>query len=225
MCGRYSFVASREKVKKQFPQVKIEGELQGSYNIAPTQEAYVITNQEPHTLQRFRWGLVPHWANDASNMDKLINARGEEMNTRPSFRLSVRRQRCIVLADSFYEWRKDGQARLPYRILKRDFSLLAMAGLWDVWQNGNQQLQTFSIITVAPNAEMANIHNRMPLLLHDASLQQKWLKDLELAEITSMVETAPDGLLQMYRISEAVNSPSNDYADLHNEVKTQPTLF
>lgn len=219
-------MASKEKVKKQFPHLRIEGELRGSYNIAPTQAAYLIANDQPRQLQRLNWGLVPHWAQDTRSMGKLINARGEDIHTRPSFRLAFRRQRCIVLADSFYEWRKDGSQRLPYRIHARDYSLLAMAGVWDLWEKNGQSLRTFSIITTIPNNEMSQLHDRMPVLLQSDSLQQQWLAEgTELAALTALLRPANDGLLQFYRISEEINSPANDYADLQREVRQQPTLF
>ena len=129
MCGRYSFSVSAERIKQQFPELETGENLRLSYNIAPTQHAYVIANNDPKKLQYLTWGLIPHWSRDGKNSGKLINARREGISGKPSFRIPIRSRRCIVLADSFYEWRKIGKNKVPYRIFLKNGALLEMAGV------------------------------------------------------------------------------------------------
>ena len=225
MCGRFSLATSKEKLQQQLPFVEIAEPLRVSYNIAPTQHAYVVTNDQPSRLQYITWGLVPHWSNDGKNTGRLINARREGIETKPSFRIPIRKRRCLVPADSFYEWKREGAKKIPYRILMKDGSLLLLAGVWDVWYNGDYGLKTFSIITTPPNFEVAGIHSRMPVIFHTAEQQRTWLEASDLSEILGMLQTPPDGLLEMFRVSELVNSVGNNSPDLHYEVPEPPTLF
>jgi putative SOS response-associated peptidase YedK len=225
MCGRFSFAASREKIHQQLPEVKVGENLRINYNIAPTQEAYVVTNDKPQELQFFIWGLLPFWSKEAIISGRLINARREGIETKPSFRLPIRRQRCLVLADSFYEWRKDGDRKIPYRIFPKDGSLATLAGVWDEWKGSDRTIRTFSIITAPPNAEVSPIHNRMPVVLHQPEQREKWLAQIGIQEVISLTETPPDGILDMYVVSDKVNSVRNNSPDLHQPSSDQLSLF
>ncbi|HHM20541.1 MAG TPA: SOS response-associated peptidase [Bacteroidetes bacterium] len=225
MCGRYSLATSKEKLQKEFPFVDMPETIRASYNIAPTQCAYVVTNDQPRRLQYLVWGLVPHWSNDGKNSGRLINARREGIEGRPSFRVPVRKQRCLVPADSFYEWRREGLRKIPYRIMAKDGGLLAFAGVWDVWYDGDYALKTFSIITTPSNEELSGIHNRMPVLLTNVEQRQAWLEAKELSEVLAMLRTPPNGTLTMYRIPELVNSVVNNSPELQHEIPEPPTLF
>lgn len=227
MCGRFSFKATKDKIKHQFDiEITEQEETRFSYNIAPTHNAYVISDDNTHKLNYLLWGLIPHWVKDESIGPKLINARSEGISSKPSFRMSIRHKRCIVLADSFYEWRKEGKNKIPYRILPKDESLLAMAGIWDEWSQGGKVIKTFSIITTPPNKEMSTLHNRMPVLINSKEEQQKWLShETSFNDIMKMLKTPEDNLLHYYRISEHLNAPKNNYPELHEEVPEPPTLF
>ena len=155
MCGRYSLVTTKEQLQEQLgPDIQMPLELPLNYNVAPTQASLVLTNYDPGRLQAYRWGLVPHWSKDTKSGARLINARRESIATKPSFRIPVRKRRCLVVADSFYEWRKEADQKLPYRIALEDGKLLLFAGIWDVWRDANEEWRTFSIITTDPNREM-----------------------------------------------------------------------
>ncbi|MFQ5448832.1 MAG: SOS response-associated peptidase, partial [Saprospiraceae bacterium] len=156
---------------------------------------------------------------------RLINARSEGIETKPSFRIPIRKRRCLVPADSFYEWRKEGLKKIPYRIKMQNGGLLFFAGVWDVWYKGDYGVKTFSIITAPPNFEMAGIHNRMPVLLTTLEQRRQWLETTDLGEVLSMLQTPPDGILNIYRVSELVNSVLNNSTELHQEVKEPPALF
>jgi len=225
MCGRFSLATSKEKLQQQLPFLEATETLRVNYNIAPTQHAYVITNDLPERLQYITWGLVPHWSNDGKNTGRLINARREGIETKPSFRIPLRKRRCLVPADSFYEWRKEGAHKIPYRIFLENGGLLLFAGIWDLWYSGDYGLKTFSIITTDASGDMSGLHNRMPVILTSQEEQQKWLEAEDLDEILSLLNTPPDGLLKMYRVPDLVNSVANNSPELHFEVPEPPTLF
>lgn len=227
MCGRYSQVYSFQQLEQQL-QIPLSSavSIPANYNVAPTQEGMVLTNDEPNILQAFRWGLIPHWSRDSKQGARLINARREGIATKPSFRIPIRQRRCLVFADSFYEWRRSGQQKLPYRILRTNDELLVMAGIWDIWEKSGQPVRTFSIVTTEPNAEMEGIHNRMPVLLLNVDMQQRWLQDLPLEDTLELLQTPPDNVLKYYRVSQRVNSVRNNGAELHATVSDDPlTLF
>jgi putative SOS response-associated peptidase YedK len=221
MCGRFSFVVKKEKVKKQLPQVNVDNGLLESYNIAPTQKAHVLAQPLPTTLQMMQWGLIPHWSKDGKGGASLINARVETIVEKPSFRESIQWRRCVVLADSFYEWRTEGGRKFPYRIKLPKDELLLMAGIWDEWNN----VKTFSIITTEPNAEMAKVHNRMPVILRGYGECEKWLGKTDLVDILNMCKKPEKDFLHINRVSEKINSVKNNSADMHNEVPEELRLF
>lgn len=131
----------------------------------------------------------------------------------------------MVLADSFYEWRKVGGKKIPYRIMLKNGELLIMAGIWDVWYDDQYAVKSFSIITTPPNQDVQTIHDRMPVILPHRRDQEKWLQDQSLEEILAMLKTPEDGILEMYRVSEKVNSVKNNAPDLHQRISEPPTLF
>jgi putative SOS response-associated peptidase YedK len=225
MCGRFSFVSSTERIKHQLGEIETGQSLRCSYNIAPTQHAYVITNEQTKRLEYLIWGLIPHWSNDDKNASKLINARAEGIAVKPSFRVPIRQRRCLVLADSFYEWRNEGGRKAPYRILMKNGSLMLMAGIWDIWYKEGYAVKTFSIITTEANKEAALLHNRMPLILPSREQQERWLSMLSIEEVEAMLQRPPDGILDKYPVSDKVNSVSNNAPELHERIGTQPTLF
>ncbi len=225
MCGRYAFAPKPKQRQALESLVELPETLQLSFNIAPTQQAYVIANDQPRQLQRMEWGLVPHWSADGKNTGKLINARAEGIAEKPSFREPIYSRRCLVPADSFYEWRKTSGRKLPYRIFKENGDLLYLAGIWDEWKQAGKTRRTFSIITTTPNREMSNLHDRMPVLLPDAETQRLWLSPLPLNEVLSLLHPPQDGLLSMYRVSERLNKAGQDGADLQEKVAEELTLF
>ncbi len=225
MCGRFSLATSKEKLQQQLPFVETTETLRVSYNIAPTQHAYVVTDDQPERLQYLTWGLVPHWSNDGKNTGRLINARRESIETKPSFRIPIRKRRCLIPADSFYEWRREGVKKIPYRIFLENGELMLFAGIWDVWYSGDYGLKTFSIITTDANEDVSFIHNRMPVILTDPESQKRWLETDDLDEIANLMQTPPGCPIKMYRVSELVNSVVNNSPELHFEIPEPPTLF
>lgn len=226
MCGRFSFVASKEKIQKQLGDIDTGSNIRLNFNVAPTQHAYVITNDSPGRLQYITWGLIPAFSRDGKNVGKLINARREGIESTPSFRLPIRQRRCLVLADSYYEWKTIGLQKIPYRVALKNGDLMLMAGIWDVWYHGDYAIKSFSIITTSPNKEMGTLHTRMPALITSKEKQNKWLEHIELDQVLGILHLpVPDDTLNIYRVSEKVNSVKNNSPELHQAIPDQPTLF
>jgi len=225
MCGRYSFSTSKEKLREQFGSVETGQTLEINFNMAPTQRGYVITDESPGALQQFTWGLVPFWAKDRKIGSRLINARSETIADKPSFRNGVRKRRCWVLADSFYEWKRIDGKKQPYRIFRPNGELLVMAGIWETWNGEEEPLQTYTIITTSPNEEMAPIHDRMPVIFTEQDQQRTWLETPEINEALELLRPAPDGSLEMYAISTKVNNVRNNGPELHEPLGEQGHLF
>jgi len=225
MCGRYSFSLSEGQVKEHFNNVEITHLWRTSYNIAPTQHAFVITNDQPKKLQYLAWGLVPYWSNDGKNKGKLINARMEGIEAKPSFRMPIRKKRCLILADSYYEWKQYGTQKRPYRILLNNQPLMVMAGIWDTWNQGGYLVKTFSIITAPSSADVAHIHSRMPVILDTKEQQAEWLSDNSLVRTKSILKTLEPGRLKSYPVSAKLNATSYDKPENHVEMPEIPDLF
>lgn len=209
MCGRFSFALEDALIQERFG-VRVRTAIyKARYNCAPTQNLAVITNTSPRALEFFRWGLIPSWAKDPAMGSKLINARGETITEKPSFRNAFKSRRCLVPADSFFEWKRD-TIKTPYRILMKSREPFAMAGIWERWLNGEgTPIHTFSIITTSPNELMATIHDRMPVILKRED-EQRWLNGDDGHELLSLLKPYPAHEMEAYRISKLVNSPVND---------------
>jgi putative SOS response-associated peptidase YedK len=214
MCGRFSLTAEMSALQEMFPWVNFSTEIQPRYNIAPSQSVAVITNDGTNSLDFFHWGLIPSWAKDIQIGSQLINARAETITEKPSFRISFRRRRCLVLADGFFEWQKQGDSKrkIPNYIHLVTGKPFAFAGLWERWTSpeGND-IKSCTIITTQPNSLMEPIHNRMPVILRPEDYQV-WLRPGEQApaELTKLLNPFPADLMKAYMVSPLVNSPAND---------------
>ena len=219
MCGRYTLrhttqqIVARfevtEVIDATFAEMRVDAPR---YNIAPTQPIAVITENSQRVMEMMRWGLVPSWAKNPSIGSRLLNARAETLPEKPSFRTALTRRRCIVPADGFYEWKKQGKAKQPMRIHRKDDELFAFAGLWDEWQSPDgSPLRSCTIITVGPNELMASIHNRMPAMLCPED-EGAWLKGSlqSVPELLSLLTPYPDEEIEAYPVSANVNSVAND---------------
>jgi len=215
VCGRYSLTKADEKnLKKRFNLKKIPKGLKPRYNISPQQQVPVILNKSPETLNLLRWGLIPFWAKEERIGYKMINARAETIMEKPSFKRPFAKQRCLVIADSFYEWKKvEKGSKQPCRVMMKDDGLFALAGIWDCWKKGEEDILSFSIITTSPNRLMKSIHDRMPVIIPQ-SQEKLWLSDIDEKEAFGMLKPYSAEKMKAYEISTFVNSPQNDSSDV-----------
>jgi putative SOS response-associated peptidase YedK len=183
------------------------------YNVAPTQQAPVVTNREgTNRAEQFKWGLVPPWAKDISVGNRMINARAETLATKPSFSDLLNNRRCLVLASGFYEWLREAKGKVPMWFKLKTGRSFVFAGLWDSWkQPDGSMLRTFTIITTESNALLLPIHNRMPVMLSDNDALA-WIKSDEPGHALSLLKPFPAELMDGYDVSELVNNPQNESA-------------
>ncbi|MCR5886961.1 SOS response-associated peptidase [Hymenobacter sp. J193] len=218
MCGRYTLTVPPSLLEKRF-EASVPLDVAPTYNAAPSQRLPIITNTEPGKVQLFQWGLLPAWVKDVKAAPKPINARAETLPEKPSFRQLLQRRRCLVLADSFYEWQRPATGskgpKVPHRILLRTEQPFALAGLWDEWVNretGEVQ-PTFTIITTEPNTLMTGIHDRMPVILPGREAELAWLDDhVGAQEHLQLLRPHAAELMHEYTVGAQVNSPGNNDA-------------
>lgn len=192
-----------------------EAEWEPRYNIAPTQAVPVLRQhrEEPRrVLSLMRWGLVPSWAKDMSGSAAMINARSETAATKPAFRDPLRLRRCLLPADGFYEWKKQGGSRQPYCFEVNGGELFAFAGLWDGWKDGTGNwIRTCSILTTTPNAVTSLIHDRMPVIVgrDDYDL---WLDPgmQNTAAFSELLKPWDAQFMRCYAVSTRINNVAND---------------
>lgn len=213
MCGRYGYTnKNKEQIKKKFRLKQIEFDLVPRYNICPGQDVPVILNLNPDTLTLARWGLIPSWAKDEKSSFKTINARSETIFDKPMFKSVIKKKRCLILADNFYEWKKDGAVKRPHCMRLKSRETFAFAGIWDCWHD---ELITCSIITCEANKLLKDIHDRMPVILKMEDID-KWMKEENPEEIQSLLKPLEPKLMEAYEISTLVNSPSNSGCEIIN---------
>lgn len=213
MCGRFAFYSPSEATAALFG---VSGSLtvEPRYNIAPTQYLAAIRNDEGEgrELVMLRWGLVPFWAKDPSIGNRMINARAETVAEKPAYRTAYRRRRCLVLADGFYEWHKEGSVKTPYYISLESGGPFALAGLWEHWQSKetDESLQTATLITTAANEFMATLHHRMPVILVPATAD-RWMAGDDLQADTIAADCPA---LSAWPVNRRVNNARNEGDDL-----------
>jgi putative SOS response-associated peptidase YedK len=213
MCGRFAFYSPSEAAAALFG-VSESAAVEPRYNIAPTQYVAAIRTDEGQGREfiMLRWGLVPFWAKDPSIGNRMINARAETVAEKPSYRAAYRHRRCLVLADGFYEWQRQGDVKTPYYISAANGEPFALAGLWENWtdKQTGESLQTTTIITTEANEFMAPLHHRMPVII-DSNTAGEWLavsNDL-LDDVAAI--TPP---LQAWPVDRRVNNARNEGEDL-----------
>lgn len=205
-----------------------QSDLPARYNIAPTQQVPVIRGQDG-SVDQLRWGLVPFWSKDPKGGARMINARSETAATKPAFRSSMKKKRCLVPADGYFEWVKEGSKKQPYWIRMQSDKPFLMAGLWDSWRDKSVAedeggaLETFTILTTASNALTKDVHDRMPVILSPNDYE-RWLDpNIQNAEeLAYMFEPFSSDEMRLDPVSTRVNSVKNDDADC---IKIEPTLF
>ncbi len=226
MCGRFTLTVDPAELQDTFGDFIFPNQFAPRFNIAPTQPILAIPNDatpalaggaRENTADFFLWGLIPSWAKDPSIANKLINARGETLGEKPSFRGGFKYKRCLVLADGFYEWKVQAgvKTKIPHFIFMQDRKPFAFAGLWDEWHSlDGGTLRTCTIITTEPNELMSTLHNRMPVIL-DKKDYAEWLDPAPRTpdSLQHLIYSFPADKMSAYPVSTLVNAPGNDRAE------------
>jgi putative SOS response-associated peptidase YedK len=227
MCGRFTLILDPAALREDLDlgEATATTELAPRYNIAPTQPVAVVADAQKRAIGMFRWGLIPSWAKDPAIGNRLINARAETLQEKPSFRTAFNRRRCLILADGFYEWQRPaGKASRsqPYYFRLADGKPFAFAGLWDLWQSADgSEVPTCTIITTQANAQVGRIHDRMPVILTGERLWE-WLDPrAKPADLQAQLRPYAADLMTTYAVSPAINSPAVDTAELIEPVSVQ----
>ncbi|MDP6776070.1 MAG: SOS response-associated peptidase [Candidatus Latescibacteria bacterium] len=214
MCGRFALASEAEKLRWAFPGFIFPDEIPPRYNVAPTQNVWAVLNDGTGRVCEVRWGLVPHWAKDPKIGSRMINARSETLHEKPAFRTAYRRRRCLIFADGFYEWRKDPgeKTKTPVYIRMASQTPFALAGLWERWEpGGDPPLLSCTIITTEPNPLLAEIHNRMPVIL-PPECHAEWLAPGEIPPdaLSQLLKPFPASEMVAFPVSRQVNNPRVD---------------
>ena len=200
------------------------------YNIAPSQNAPAILNENEKSVQLLRWGLIPSWAKDPKIAYQLYNARAETIAEKPSFRNAFKKRRCLIPADGFYEWRmeSDGKSKIPMRVRLKSKEPFTFAGLWETWKDPQEkEVRTFTIITTEPNEVLQPIHNRMPVIMKPED-EEAWLDpQADVKHLTKILMPYSSNEMEAYAVSKLVNSPKHDSPDCIEPAVLPPpsTLF
>jgi putative SOS response-associated peptidase YedK len=219
MCGRFSISKTETQlILDRFGVDRIDFELKPRYNVAPTQNIPVIFNKIPNVVSEARWGLIPHWAKDEKTGFNMINAMAETVDTKPAYKEPFKNKRCLVIADSFYEWKAAGKNKVPFRAMMKDEDLFAMAGVYDIWKKDGEEITTVSIITTDANDMMKKIHPRMPVII-PRDKEKEWLSDISVEKAKEMLKPYDSSEMKTYEISPLVNSAKNEGEDLIKPAK------
>ena len=214
MCGRYRLSRRKELIEEYFETAN-EVDWEPRYNIAPSQNVVIIRQDRAKGERRSslaRWGLIPYWAKDAAVGQRTFNARTETVADKPAFKEAFTRYRCLIPADGFYEWERNGRARHPFHFGMADDSLFAFAGLWDRWRDPSGQIvETCTILTTTPNSLLADVHNRMPVILNRHH-HERWLDPgfSDVKELVGILKPFDAARMKRYAVSTRVNSVEND---------------
>jgi putative SOS response-associated peptidase YedK len=216
MCGRYAITTAPEAMRQLFEYGEMP-DFPPRYNVAPSQPIPVVRLWEgERQFALMRWGLIPGFVKDPKTISLLFNARGETVNERPAFRNAMKRRRCLIPADGFYEWRRDGKSNRPYFVRRKGGGTLAFAGLWETWVGPNgEELDTAAVVTTDASPLIRPVHHRMPVILAPETWDM-WLDTLRVDErmASALIAPAPDDLLEVYEVSPAVNRAVHDTPDL-----------
>ena len=217
MCGRFTLTVDPSELQEAFADYSFPPKFAPRFNIAPSQPVLAIPNDGRNAADFFVWGLIPSWSKDPTIGSRLINARGETIAEKPSFRGGFKYKRCLIVADGFYEWKSQPgtKIKIPHFIHMKDRMPFAFAGLWDEWHSPDgSSIRSCTIITTEPNELMAGIHDRMPVILN----QRDYTIWLDIAPQTPerllpLIKPFPADQMSAYPVSTMVNSPANDRAE------------
>jgi len=216
MCGRYVITSPPAAIRALFGYPE-QPNFPPRYNVAPTQPIPIVRLDEGQChFALMRWGLIPAWVKDPKTFSLLINARAESVLDKPAFRNAMRRRRCLIPADGFYEWRETGGRKQAFFVRRKDGAPFAFAGLYETWTGPNgEELDTAAIVTTNANRTLSVIHDRMPVILPVEAFDL-WLDcaKVDAPTATALLVPARDDAMEAYQVSPAVNRVANDTAAL-----------
>ncbi|MBI5934226.1 MAG: SOS response-associated peptidase [Chloroflexi bacterium] len=218
MCGRFTLTVDPSDLQEAFANFTFPAQFAPRFNIAPSQPVLAIPNDAKNKADFFIWGLIPSWAKDPTIGNRLINARGETLAEKPSFRGALKYKRCLIIADGFYEWKSQPgtKTKIPHYIFLKSRQPFAFAGLWDEWHSPDGgSIRSTTIITIEPNELMSPIHNRMPVILPPSAYDQ-WLDPAPQTadRLLPLLKPLPAAEMSAHAVGTLVNSPANDRAEL-----------
>lgn len=227
MCGRFTREYTWQQVHAFLSVLESSKvtQLPLSYNVAPTQESAIarLDSQGEREIVTARWGLIPHWADDASIGSRMINARSETLASKPAFRSAYAKRRCLVPISGFYEWQKVGDHKQPWYIHSKQASILCVAGLWERWETDEEPIESFTIITTDAVAGISHLHHRMPVILAPVDFDA-WLSPrADVETLDRLLENGDGVALAAHPVSPRVNSPRHTDASLIAPVECGPT--
>lgn len=221
MCGRYLITSTPEAMRQLFAYLE-QPNFPPRYNVAPTQPIPIVRLHEgKRQFALVRWGLIPAWVKDPKTFSLVLQARSDTVLDKPSFKNAMKRRRCLIPADGFYEWNEDTTPRKPYVVLPKDRRPVAFAGIWESWMGPNgEELETAAVITTDANKTLHPIHHRMPVVIPPEAFDF-WLdcRHVDENSAAALLVPAPEDLFEAHEISPAVNRVANDYPDLIKPVK------
>ncbi len=230
MCGRYTLHKKADNIAKRYKVASIPKDIHENYNVAPGQRMPVITEDEDgkRKIEVMKWGLIPVWAKDPKIGYKLINARDDTIFEKPMWRSVILKKRCLIPADGFFEWKKlPGGTKVrkqPFYIRPKQQDLFSFAGVWETWKDAEGlEWKTYSIITTDPNKEMKQVHNRMPVILHQDD-ESSWLSpshNNDRGAIEALLRPWEDNGLELFEVSSDVNASRNNEAKLIYPINSQ----
>ncbi len=212
MCGRYTITSAPEAIRALF-RYQEQPNFPARFNIAPTQPIPIVRVVDgKRQFALMRWGLLPSWVKDPKAFTLLINARGETVASKPAFRAAMKRRRCLIPADGFYEWQAVGGRKQPFYVRAKSGAPFAFAGLWETWTGPNgEELETAAIVTTRANRTLSPIHDRMPVVIPPDAFDL-WLNCVEVDATTAsaLIQPAPENFFEAYPVSTHVNRVAND---------------
>lgn len=209
MCGRFTQSKNKQELQKRFNAKKVHDNIVPMFNVAPGMNLPVILNEAPEEITLARWGLLPSWAREQKTEYSMINARAETLYEKPSYKRLIKSRRCLILADSFFEWQKTAAKKQPFRILLKNKETFAFAGLWDLWEKQENAILSCTIITTSANDLVDPIHDRMPVIL-PREKEGEWLNAEDPTRIMRLLRPYDSQAMDAYPVSTAVNNPAND---------------
>jgi putative SOS response-associated peptidase YedK len=218
MCGRFTLTIDPADLREAFPEFYLPAQVPTRFNIAPTQPVLVLPNNGTNKADFFVWGLIPSWAKDPTIGSRLINARAETLAEKPSFRSAYKYRRCLIFADGFFEWQSQPGTRgkVPHLIKLKSGKPFTFAGLWEHWQSPDgSEIKSATIITTTPNELMAQIHDRMPVILPPGAYAQ-WLDPTPQfpVNLKALLIPYPAAEMHAFPVSTLVNSPANERPEI-----------